>query len=68
MKNSFNDLTYKELLNKKEELSKKFLDVRMNGVLGNLENPVEKRTLRRSIARVNTLIHEYKLGIRGQEK
>jgi len=68
MKNSFSDLTYKELLNKKEELSKMYLDVRINGVLSNVENPLSKRTLRRSVARVNTLIHEYKLGIRGQEK
>lgn len=68
MKDSFNDLSYKELLNKKEELSKRLFDVRMNKVLGNIENPLELRTLGRKIARVNTLIHEFRLGIRGQEK
>lgn len=68
MKDSFNDLSFKELLTKREELGKKLFDVRMNKVLGNLENPLELRTLSRKIARVNTLIHEYRLGIRGQEK
>lgn len=68
MKDSFNDLSFKELLTKREELGKKLFDVRMNRVLGNIENPLELRTLSRKIARVNTLIHEYRLGIRGQEK
>lgn len=68
MKDSFNDLNYQELLSKKEELSKKLFDVRMSKVLGNVENPLELRTLRRKIARLNTLIHEFGLGIRGQEK
>lgn len=68
MKDSFNDLSFKELLTKREELGKKLFDVRMTKVLGNVENPLELRTLSRKIARVNTLIHEYRLGIRGQEK
>jgi large subunit ribosomal protein L29 len=33
-------------------------------VLGHVENPLEKRTLRRNIARLKTLIHENDLGIR----
>lgn len=64
MKNSFSDLTYKELVEKREELSKSYLDARINGVMGHLENPLQKRTLRKNIARLNTLIHEYQLGIR----
>ncbi len=64
MKNSFNDLTYKELLTKKDELSKKLMDSRFDKVMGHVENALVLRTLRRQIARVNTLIHEYKLGIR----
>lgn len=67
MRNSFSDLTYDELLTKKEELSKRYREVRFDKVIGHLENPVELRTLRREIARVNTIIHEYRLRIRGGE-
>ena len=68
MKNSFNDLTLYELKAKKEELHKQLLDLRMNRVLGHLDNPLALRTTRRSIARVNTLISEYELGIRKAAK
>ncbi|AEC02906.1 50S ribosomal protein L29 [Parasphaerochaeta coccoides] len=68
MKNSFSDLTYAELVAKKEELHKEHLNLRMNKVLGHLDNPLALRTTRRQIARVNTLIHEYSLGIRSDKK
>lgn len=68
MKNSFNDLTLDELKAKKEELHKQLLDLRMGRVLGHLDNPLDLRTTRRSIARVNTLIREYELGIRKAAK
>ncbi len=64
MKDSFNDLTYPELLNKREELKKQYRDLRFNMVIGHVDNPLLKRTLRRKIARLNTIIHEYELGIR----
>lgn len=58
MKETFNDLTLDELKVKKGELSKKMQDIRFEMVLGHVENPLEKRNLRRSIARVNTLIRQ----------
>ncbi len=64
MKDSLNDLTYDELLVKKEELSRKLLDVRINKVMGHVENSLELRVIRRTIARLNTIIHEYALKIR----
>ncbi|MBN2049460.1 MAG: 50S ribosomal protein L29 [Spirochaetales bacterium] len=64
MRDSFNDLTYEELLNKREELKKKYLNLRFDAVMGHVENRLEKRTLRRKLARLNTVIHEYSLGIR----
>ena len=64
MKDSLNDLTYDELVAKKEELSRKLLDVRINKVMGHVENPLELRNVRRTIARLNTVIHEYALKIR----
>ncbi|NCN04694.1 MAG: 50S ribosomal protein L29 [Spirochaetales bacterium] len=58
MKDSFRDLTLDELKVKKDELQKKVFDIRFNAVIGYLDNPVEKRVIRRKIARVNTLIHQ----------
>ncbi len=64
MKDSFKDLTYNELLERREELSRKYLDIRISKVMGHMENPLEKRVIRRKISRLNTIIHEYALGMR----
>ncbi|NOY07887.1 MAG: 50S ribosomal protein L29 [Spirochaetes bacterium] len=64
MKDSFKDLAYNELLTKREELKKQYRDLRFNVVIGHVDNPLEKRTLRKKLARINTIIHEYELGIR----
>ncbi len=68
MRNSYNDLTYDELLTKRDELRKRYRDVRFDKVVGHLDNPLELRELKRSIARVHTIIHEYKLRVRGAEE
>ena len=65
MKDSFDDLSYNELLTKREELKRQYREARFNKVVGHLENPLVLRTLRRQRARVNTIIHEYRLRIRG---
>ena len=57
MKNSFKNLSYQELKVKREELKKKYMEFRFKIVLGNVDNPLQKRTIRRQIARLNTLIH-----------
>ena len=64
MKNSFAKLSYNELIAKRDELRKSYLNMRMEKVLGHVENPLQVRNVRRQIARLNTLIHEYELGIR----
>jgi large subunit ribosomal protein L29 len=56
MKNSFKDLKPEELLAKREDLKKKYFDLRFQMVVGHVENPLEKRNLRRQIARLETLI------------
>jgi large subunit ribosomal protein L29 len=66
MKDSFKDLTYKELLTKREELSKQYRDLCFNMVIGHVDNQVQKRVLRRKVARLHTIIREYGLGIRRQ--
>lgn len=59
MKNSFKDLTFQELLAKREELRKKYRDLRFDVVVGHVENPLQKRTLRRQLARLNTRIYNH---------
>ncbi len=64
MRDSFNDLTYDELLKKREELRKEYMDTRIKTVVGHVDNPLDRRIVRRKMARLNTIIHEYALGIR----
>lgn len=59
MRNSFKDLTFEELLQKREELKKQYRELRFNMVVGHVDNPLRKRTLRRQIARLNTLIYNH---------
>lgn len=59
MRNSFKDLTFGELIAKREELNRKYLDARINKVVGHVENPLQTRTLRRQIARLNTMIYNH---------
>jgi len=59
MKNSFKNLTYPELKVKRDELKKKYMDLRFQLVIGHVDNPLQKRNMRRQIARLNTMIHAY---------
>ena len=52
------ELSYSELVTKRNELKKKYLDLRFQMVIGHVDNPVQKRTLRREIATLNTLIRQ----------
>ena len=59
-KEDFRVLTLDEQIQKREELATKLRKHRFSSVMGKVENPMEGRMLRRSIARLNTLIHEKK--------
>ncbi len=59
MRNSFKELTFEELLQRREELKKRYRELRFNMVVGHVDNPLEKRTLRRQIARLNMLIYNH---------
>ena len=61
MKNSFKSLTFPELRVKRDELYRKYMDFRFQMVIGHVENPLQKRELRRQIARLNTLIRQHEL-------
>jgi large subunit ribosomal protein L29 len=56
MKNSFKNLSFAELKAKRDELNRKYMELRFQMVIGHVENPLQKRTMRRQIARLNTLI------------
>ena len=61
MKNSFKNLSFPELKAKRDELKKKYMELRFQMVIGHVDNPLQKRTMRRQIARLNTLIHTQEL-------
>jgi large subunit ribosomal protein L29 len=61
MKNSFKNLSFPELKAKRDELNKKYMELRFQLVIGHMENPLQKRIMRRQIARLNTLIRQQEL-------
>lgn len=64
MKKIEKDLTLEEVVIKKNELQETYRKLRFDKVMGQLDNPVELRNVRRGLAKLNTIVHEYKLGIR----
>jgi large subunit ribosomal protein L29 len=61
MKNSFKDLSFPELKAKRDELNRKYMEFRFQMVIGHVDNPLQKRTMRRQIARLNTLIRQHEI-------
>ena len=59
MKNSFKTLSFPELKAKRDEMKRKYMELRFQMVIGHVDNPLQKRNMRRQIARLNTLIHEH---------
>jgi large subunit ribosomal protein L29 len=64
MKDSFKDLTREELAVKKEEVKKAYDEACSKAIIGHVDNPLMRRTLRRRLARVLTVLHEHEMGIR----
>ena len=60
------ELSYSELVAKRNELKKQYMDLRFQMVIGHVDNPLQKRTMRREIARINTLIRQKEMA--GQDK
>jgi large subunit ribosomal protein L29 len=61
-KEKFTELTTSEQIQKRDELTKKLREYRFTAVMGKVENVMEKRNMRRAIARLNTLIHQKRNG------
>jgi large subunit ribosomal protein L29 len=59
-------MTLEELQELKDKLKKDYRVFRFNKMMGQLENALKIRETRREIARINTLLHEYELGIRSR--
>ena len=68
MRNSFKTLTFPELKAKRDELSRKYMDFRFQMVVGHVDNPLQKRQLRRQIARLNTLIRRHEMAQQNEAK
>lgn len=52
------ELSYKELVAKRDELKRKYMELRFNMKVSHVDNPMQKRTMRREIARLNTFIQQ----------
>jgi ribosomal protein L29 len=52
------ELSYAELVAKRDEMKKKYMDLRFRMVIAHVDNPMQKRTMRREIARLNTFIQQ----------
>ena len=59
MRNSFKNLSFPELKAKRDEISRKYHDFRFQMVIGHVDNPLQKRILRRQLARLNMMVHEH---------
>lgn len=52
------ELSYSELVAKRDALKKEYMDLRFKMVVAHVANPMQKRTMRREIARLNTFIQQ----------
>jgi len=61
---SLRDMTKEELLQKKHDMIDELFNLQMRKSLKELENPLRLRTIRRDIARIETVLTEDDRGIR----
>ncbi|NMC44306.1 MAG: 50S ribosomal protein L29 [candidate division Zixibacteria bacterium] len=61
---SLRDLTQDELLQKREEMRQELFTLKLRKGIKGLDNPLKLRTLRRDIARIETMLSEDRKGIR----
>lgn len=65
-KKSVKEMSYAELVAERNEMKQKYMDLRFQMVIGHVDNPMQKRTMRRQIATLNTLIRAKEIA--GQTK
>ena len=59
------DMTREELLTRRNDFRDELFNLRMRRSLKNLDNPLRLRTVKRDIAKINTVLREDELKIRG---
>ena len=52
-------MSYNDMVAQRDKLRKELLNLRVEQVMSHLDNPLALRTMRRDIARLNTLIHQH---------
>lgn len=62
------NLSADEQQDKISELKEELFNLRFQQATGQLENPMRIREVKKTIARIKTIMHEAKLGIRAQSK
>jgi large subunit ribosomal protein L29 len=55
------ELSFKDLVIKRDELKRKYMEFRFQQINGHVVNPLLKRTYRREIAALNTFIRQKEL-------
>lgn len=60
-KKNVKDLSYAELVAERNKVKQEYMDIRFQSVIGHVDNPMQKRTLRRQIAKLNTFIRQKEL-------
>jgi large subunit ribosomal protein L29 len=58
-------MTREELLTRRNDFQDELFNLKMRRSLKNLDNPLRLRTVKRDIARINTVLREDDLKIRG---
>jgi large subunit ribosomal protein L29 len=58
------DLSKEELLQRRRDLEEELFNLRLRQSTQYLDNPLKVRTLRRELARVNTILKEDELGLK----
>lgn len=60
----FNELSIEELNSKLSDFKEESRNLRFNKIIGQVANTARVKIVKRSIARINTILNEYKLNIR----
>jgi len=62
------EMTVEELETKLADIKKELFSLRLKKSAGQLENPMKIRSLKRDVARINTLVREKELGLDDRRK
>lgn len=57
-KTKFSELSLEELKKERDSMKKSYMDLRFKMVTAHVDNPLQKRAMRRDIARLETFINQ----------